>query len=215
VDTRLAGVLNLSAQQGPLRATGVVSAVDGRYAAYGQKLEIDRGAISFVGPLDNPRLDIRALRPDIDMKVGVTVTGTAQNPRIRLFSDPEMPDTDKLSWLILGRGSDGLERTDTALLQRAVVALLAAQGGGSESASLANFVGLDELSLRQTDGEVRETIVSVGKQLSRRWYVGYERSVNAALGTWQIVYRVAQRVTVRARSGVENAIDLIWVLRWQ
>ncbi|HET7774424.1 MAG TPA: translocation/assembly module TamB domain-containing protein [Burkholderiaceae bacterium] len=215
VDTRLAGVLNLSAQQGPLRATGVVSAVDGRYAAYGQKLEIDRGAISFVGPLDNPRLDIRALRPDIDMKVGVTVTGTAQNPRIRLFSDPEMPDTDKLSWLILGRGSDGLERTDTALLQRAVVALLAAQGGGPESASLANFVGLDELSLRQTDGEVRETIVSVGKQLSRRWYVGYERSVNAALGTWQIVYRVAQRVTVRARSGVENAIDLIWVLRWQ
>ncbi|KPF66485.1 hypothetical protein IP84_15945 [beta proteobacterium AAP99] len=215
VDTRLAGVLNLSAQQGPLRATGVVSAVDGRYAAYGQKLEIDRGAISFVGPLDNPRLDIRALRPDLDVKVGVTVTGTAQNPRIRLFSDPEMPETDKLSWLILGRGSDGLESTDMALLQRAVVALLAAQGTGPDVGSLASFVGLDDLSLKPPSGESRETIVTVGKQLSRRWYVGYERSVNAALGTWQIVYRIAQRFTVRARSGQENAIDLIWVLRWQ
>jgi translocation and assembly module TamB len=61
--------------------------------------------------------------------------------------------------------------------------------------------GLDEVSLRQSDGEVRETVISLGKQLSRRWYVGYERGVNATTGTWQLIYRIAQRFTLRAQSG--------------
>jgi len=75
-------------------------------------------------------------------------------------------------------------------------------------------LGIDELSLRQSDGEVRETVIALGKQLSRRWYVGYERGVNAATGTWQLIYRIAQRFTLRAQSGEDSAIDLVWLFRW-
>ncbi|MBL8324349.1 MAG: translocation/assembly module TamB domain-containing protein, partial [Rubrivivax sp.] len=64
-------------------------------------------------------------------------------------------------------------------------------------------------------GEVRETVVSLGKQLSRRWYLGYERGVNATTGTWQLIYRAAQRFTLRAQSGLENSLDLIWTWRLQ
>ena len=142
------------------------------------------------------------------------MSGTAGNPRIRLFSEPELPEVDKLSWLVLGRATDGLGRTDTALLQRAAVALLAGEGGGLTD-QLTGAIGLDELSLRQTDGEVRETVVSLGKQLSRRWYVGYERGLNATAGTWQLIYRIAQRFTLRAQGGFENSLDLIWTWRWQ
>jgi translocation and assembly module TamB len=67
--------------------------------------------------------------------------------------------------------------------------------------------------VRQSDGEVSETIVTLGKQLSRRWYVGYERGVNSTVGTWQLIYRVAQRFTLRAQSGAENSLDVIWVWR--
>ncbi len=71
------------------------------------------------------------------------------------------------------------------------------------------------MSLRQTeDGTVRETVVTVGKQLSQRWYVGYERSVNATTGTWQLIYRVARRFTLRAQTGEDNALDVIWTWRW-
>ena len=57
-------------------------------------------------------------------------------------------------------------------------------------AQLLGSIGLDEFSLRQVEsGDVRETVVALGKQLSRRWYVGYERSVNNTTGTWQLVYR--------------------------
>ena len=214
LDTGLAGELRITSPGGRLAINGTVRAVDGTYAAYGQKLAIDRGVITFNGAIENPRLDIEATRPNLDVRVGVAVVGSATNPRVRLFSEPELSEIDKLSWLVMGRASDGLGRTDTALLQRAALALLAGEGGGPTD-QLTKAIGLDEIGVRQSDGEVRETIVSLGKQLSRRWYVGYERGLNATTGNFQLIYRIARRFTLRAQSGEDNSLDLIWTWRWK
>jgi len=214
LDTTLAGKLRITTPGGRLAVTGTVNTERGTYKAYGQKLEIERGILAFSGAFGNPRLDVLALRPNTDNRVGVAITGNVMTPRIRLYSEPEMSDNDKLSWLLLGRAPDGLGRADTALLQRAALALLAGEGEAPTDTLLRNL-GIDELSLRQGDGEARDTVISLGKQLSRRWYVGYERSVNATAGTWQLIYRIAQRFTLRAQSGKENSLDLIWVMRLQ
>ena len=213
LDTLLRGQLRLTAPAGRLAIHGTISTEGGTYAAYGQRLVIDRGIVAFSGPPDNPRLDVLALRPNIDLRVGVAITGNVLTPRVRLHSEPEMSDNEKLSWLLLGREPDGLDRADTALLQRATVALLAGEGEGPTDALLRNL-GIDELSLRQ--GEAGgDTVITLGKQLSRNWFVAYERGVNATIGTWQLTYRVAQRLTVRAQSGEDNSLDVIWVWRLQ
>jgi translocation and assembly module TamB len=196
-----------------LALQGALDAAGGTYAAYGQKLDIERGVVAFSGPAESARLDILALRPNIDYRVGVSITGGALNPRVRLYSEPALSESDKLSWLVLGRGSEGLGRADTAVLQRAAVALMAGEGEGPND-SLMRAFGLDNVSLRQGDTDVRETVISLGKQLSQRWYVGYERGVNATSGTWQLIYRIAQRFTLRAQSGLENSLDLIWTWRF-
>ncbi len=214
LDAGLRGDLHVTSPGGKLAVTGTVRAVDGTYAAYGQKLSIDRGLIAFSGPIENPRLDIEATRPNLDVRVGVAVTGSTANPRVRLFSEPELSEIDKLSWLVMGRASDGLGRTDTALLQRAALALLAGEGGGPTD-QITKALGLDDISVRQTDGEVRATVIALGKQLSKRWYVGYERGLNATTGSFQLIYRIAQRFTLRAQSGDDNSMDLIWTWRWQ
>ncbi len=230
LDTALTGQLKLSHHPTRYKPQlhGTVRTHNGTFAAYGQKLVIDRGLIRFNGVIDNPGLDIEATRPptrmassasltattaDSDVRVGVAITGTAQNPRIRLFSEPEMSETDKLSWLILGHASGGLAGADIALLQGAASALM---GGDTSSLGQGLFqsIGLDEMSVRQNDGSSGDTVVTVGKQLSRRWYLGYERSLNATAGTWQLIYRLAQRFTVRAQTGLDNSLDLIWVWRW-
>lgn len=217
IDTGLRGELRVTSPGNRLALAGTVRAEGGTYQAYGQKLTIERGLITFNGPVENPRLDIEATRPNTDVRVGVLVSGTALNPRVRLFSEPEMSEMDKLSWLVLGRGNEGLGRTETALLQRAAMALLAGEGGGSDR--FTQMIGLDDVSLRQqNEGDVRQTVISLGKQLSRRWYVGYERSLNglnATTGTWQLIYRVARRFTLRAQAGDDNAVDVIWTWRWQ
>jgi translocation and assembly module TamB len=214
LDTGLKGELRLTTPNNRLRLNGIVQTTEGTFAAYGQRLEIDRGNLAFTGPPDNPRLDIEATRPNLDVRVGVAISGLAQSTRVRLFSEPEMSEIEKLSWLMLGRPSDGLGRNDVALLQRAALALLAGENSGSSDPVSAIF-GLDDLSVRQkADGDNRDTVLSVGKQLHRRWYLGYERSLNATAGTFQLIYRLAQRFTLRAQSGLDNSVDIIWTWRW-
>ena len=213
LDAGLRGELRLTAPQGRLRVDGSVRTVDGTYRAYRQRLNIDRGVLTFNGPIENPQLDIEATRPNLDVRVGVAVTGTVLVPRVRLFSDPDMSDADKLSWLLRGRASEGPGSGDTALLQAAAMALIA----GDEPTvldQLFNLFGIDDLSVRQSDNAAGGAIFSVGKQLSRNWYVGYERGLNATTGNWQLIYRIAQRFTIRAQSGVSNSIELIWSWRW-
>jgi translocation and assembly module TamB len=125
-----------------------------------------------------------------------------------------MSDNDKLSWLVLGRAPEGLGKSDSALLQRAAMALLAGEGD-TASDKVLRTLGLDDFSVRQEgEGDVRNTIVALGKQISSRWYLGYERGVNSTTGTWQAIYRIAQRFTLRAQAGEDNALDLIWTWRW-
>ena len=213
IDTLLRGKLVASSPGGRLALHGTVRTVEGKFAAYGQKLEIRQGEIDFIGPLDNPRINVLALRNDVDVVVGVSVTGSATAPRVRLYSEPDKPEFDKLSWLVLGRSPSSLGSGDTALLQRAAMALLAGDKPGPTD-NLMGAIGLTDFSVRQTEGETRDTVFSVGKQLSQRWYLGYERSVNATTGTWQLIYKVAQRFTLRAQSGTDNALDVIWSWRW-
>ncbi len=213
LDTLLRGELRLTTPKGLFTVNGVVRAEEGTYTAYGQNLRIARGNLTFSGTLATPQLDILALRADIDQRVGVVVSGSAVNPRVRLYSEPQLGEFDTLTWLVLGRAPEGLGRDDTALLQRAALALLAGERSGD--AGFLQRLGLDELSFsRAGAGEVNDTIVSLGKQISKRVYIGYEHALGAAGGTLQLIYRIADRITLRARTGAENAIDAVWTWRW-
>jgi translocation and assembly module TamB len=66
----------------------------------------------------------------------------------------------------------------------------------------------------QSTGEVQDTVLSLGKNLSRHWYVGYERGLNATGGNWQLIYRVARSFNLRAQSGEDISVDAIWSWRW-
>ncbi|KAK6022371.1 hypothetical protein OSTOST_11934, partial [Ostertagia ostertagi] len=61
--TTLRGQLQVTQNNGPLRVNGKLTAGGGQYAAYGQKLDIERGDITFTGALDNPSLDLLAGAP--------------------------------------------------------------------------------------------------------------------------------------------------------
>ena len=212
LDTRLGGQLRITTTPaGALAVRGVVNTVEGTYTAYGQNLSIERGTISFAGDVANPRLDILALRADIDMRVGVVVSGYAVAPRVRLYSDPDLPELDQITWLLTGQAPQGEGRDQSALLQRAALALLAGDQGSSSEGFLQKL-GVDQLGVGRTDGG--DTLITIGKQLSKRLSVAYEKGLAAAGGTWQLLYRIAGRTTLRARAGVENSVDVIWSWRW-
>ncbi len=218
LQTRLAGKINVrSTPELPTpRVLGDVRTVRGSYRAYGQRLTIENGVLRFTGPYDNPTLDITAVRPNSSQRVGVQIRGTAQVPRVRLFSDPELPDSEKLAWLVLGRPASGAG-AEAAVLQQAALALLAGRDGSLDG-GLAAALGLDEVSFAgsatNADGSAASAALTLGKRLSNNLYLSYERSLAGALGTVSIFYDVSRRLTVRARAGEENALDLIFTIQY-
>jgi translocation and assembly module TamB len=208
IDTRLTGSLTVSghALASP-RLEGTIRTRGGEYKAYGQRLEIESGQIRFTGPIDNPVLDILAVRPNLpQQKVGVRVSGTVLAPRVQLYSDPDLPDAEKLAWLVTGRPSpEG--GAESALLQEAALALLSKRTGASQT-GIAGTFGLDELSVRREGTE--GAAVTLGKRFGRNLYAAYERSLAGAMGTLSLFYDVTRRLTVRAQTGERTALDLIY-----
>ena len=218
LSTRLAGSLNLrtSAGHSAPQLSGEIRTIGGSYRAYSQQLQIETGVLRFTGPYDNPSLDVLAIRPNLSQRVGVQITGTALLPRVRLYADTDMTDAEKISWLMLGRAAAN-GGAEAAVLQQAALALLGGNGKGI-SATLAESLGLDELSVHgsttSTDGTTTGAAVTLGKRLSSDFYVAYERSLSGTLGTFYIFYDLSRRFTLRAQTGEHSAVDLIFTLRY-
>jgi translocation and assembly module TamB len=221
-----------------LTARGTIQTADGSYRAYGQDLSIDRGVVNFQGPLDNPGLNLRAVRKGVAVEAGVEVTGTAQRPIVSLVSEPAVPDSEKLSWMILGRGSGSADRDATLLL----TAASAIFGDSDESTTrkIAKSLGIDDLSLSTgsltaadsravgsrvaiapgadisanglgaSDPLLSQRIVSIGKHLSDNIYLGFDQSVSTAASILKLNYQYSRQLSFIARTGADNAIDLLY-----
>jgi translocation and assembly module TamB len=212
IDTRLAGTLAIAGDSlAEPRLTGAINTIGGEYQAYGQRLDIERGVLRFTGPADNPALDILAVRPRLAQRVGVQITGSAQAPFVRLYAEPDLPEAEKLSWLVLGRPA-AAGGAETALLQQAAVALLASRSGRTDSRGPASWLGLDELSFKREGAE--GPAVMLGKRLGQNLYAAYERSLQGAVGTLFLYYDLSRRMTVRAQAGERAAVDLIFTFTY-
>ena len=231
LEARLAGQLEISGQPGQLVAEGIVRTVGGTYQGYGQRLRIQRGILTFQGPVENPALNVLAVRTGLPVDVGVSIGGTAARPIVRLYSDPSMSDVEKLNWLVLGRppGAAGDGGQERALLSAAASALFAGQGD-SETANLMRSLGIDEISLRPGQDSTsilpRETVagtlrsatgttaasdfVAIGKRLSDDLYLTFEQAISGASTYVAINYEISRRLSLIARAGTTTALDLVY-----
>jgi translocation and assembly module TamB len=205
ITTRLEGELTVrSASYGsdPFSIFGEVRTVEGRYRAWGQRLNVETGVVRFNGPYSNPSLDLLAIRPEIDVRAGVRVTGTLAAPRVQLYSDPDLPEGEKLSWVVLGRPSV-IAGAEGSSMQQAALGLAAGQLTGK----LASGIGVDELGLAESG-------VTVGKRLSNELYLTYEAGLSGATSTLFIFYDLTRRLTLRAQAGEASAVDMIYTIKY-
>ena len=232
LEARLAGEVTISGRSSQLRAEGSVRTVDGVYAGYGQRLQIERGIVTFLGPMDNPALNVLAIRSGLPVEVGVAIGGTAQRPIVRLHSDPSMSDTEKLNWLVLGRPPGASDGNDRALLSAAASALFSGQMDPA-SAGLARSLGIDQITLQpgQSSGSLlpRETVagrlrssgslsgssaaadfVAVGRRINDDLYLSFEQALTGAEYFVALSYRLTRQLSLIARAGSTNSLDLVY-----
>jgi translocation and assembly module TamB len=228
LDTRLVGDLHVVGELGtPLRATGSIRTSEGTYEGYGQKLTIDRGVLTFAGPIDNPKLNVLATRKGLQVEPGVEVTGTTARPRVRLVSTPDVPESEKLSWLVLGRSAAGASQTDIGVLTAAAGALM---GENRPGADLQKKLGIDEISIGHSDSgsplgvmpqstvagrtgaPAATDVVTIGSQLSKTVRMSYEQGFADAEGALKFTWNITKQFQLLARAGYLPGLDVVY--RW-
>lgn len=175
ISGQIQGQLNMNSEPGEMiTATGQINLLEGLFQAYGQKLHIKHGQITYHhNQLDNPSLDIQASKEvmvsndpgssgssplnntesqtltDIYNKttVGIIVSGKLDNPQHTLYSQPAgLTQSDILSYLVLGKTSNQ-SMNDSGSLLNALGMLGLQSGGQGLSNEFKRHMGLEDISL--------------------------------------------------------------------
>ena len=207
LSTDLSGTLRVQYESGfSPTASGTVG-LDGTYDAYGQSLDLESGELLFAGPLDNPALDVRAVRRIGTTTVGIELGGTLLEPEVSIFSDPAMSEANALSYLMFGRPLSATDDSDAATLESTALAL-GLQQALPAIQRVGETIGLDELSIQPTGLDAGALMA--GKYLSPKLYMSYSYGLFNRLGGFLMRYEINDRFSLETRSGDEKSMDLLY-----
>jgi translocation and assembly module TamB len=212
-DLTLRGELQATSKPGePLRAVGNITVAQGStYTAFGRKLAIDNGYFTFNGPIDNPGINILAMRHNQEVEAGVQVTGTLQAPIARLTSEPSVADNEKLSWLLFGHGTDQGSTVGQQNTVSQAFALLGSAGGKR----VAKTLGLDEFTVGQSEvGLTDPQVVMLSKALNERIVLGYEQGLTTAASVFKATLNLSRFWAVAIHTGALNGATLLYNRRF-
>jgi translocation and assembly module TamB len=186
--------------------TGELSIEDGKYSAYGRQLDIQRGRLIFNGGVvEDPGIDIRAVKVFPDVTAGINVRGSLRQPRISYFSDPSLTQSQILSLLLAGGSLQSVQNRQNGAAAQAI-----AQGGAILAQQLGSKVGIQDVSL---ESDLDETSLVLGRYLSPRLYISYGVSLTQQLNTVKLRYTLSDRWTIKTEAGQARGADLVYTIQ--
>ena len=180
---------------------------DGRYRAYGQKLDVRRARLLFAGPLDQPFLDIEAIRKTGDVVAGIRLSGSAEQPTTQIFSEPAMSQEQALSYLVLGRPLSTTGEDNNMLAQAALG--LGLMGSAGVTSDLAKNLGIQDFEL-DTQGSGNNTAVVASGKITEKLSLRYGVGVFEPASTIALRYLLSKKVYLEVASGVASSLDIFY-----
>ena len=237
IDATLGGEMELALKGiDKITSRGEIRVVKGRYRAYGVDLEIVRGRLYYVGdPVDQPTLDILALRKVLEVSAGVTVAGPLGSQVVKLYAEPAMPEVDILAYMVLGHPL-GSSSDQASLVASAASSLFSFGKADSLQEQVKDRLGLNVLGLETVDqtsagrmgykevsvtptgaatkASAGESLLTVGKYLTPKLYLSYGRSLVTGGNLFQLRYDILRHWQVETQSGSESGADLYYKLEF-
>jgi translocation and assembly module TamB len=208
----LTGDMNVAIKgPNPPQLGGEIKVYEGIFKQYGQNLKAD-GQVLFIGPVDQSRLDIKAIR-DIDGEdrvAGLHIQGNVGAPEINLFTEPaDKPQESILSYIVLGRDIGDTSDQNANLLASAALALTV-KGGRTIGSDVAESLGIEEFAL-ETSGQGDDTQLVVSGRLNDRLLLRYGHNVfESGVPTLYLRYDITRKLYLEAAQGAEKAVDLFY-----
>lgn len=229
INLTLGGTLQVIKRAGSEASlVGEVNAVRGTYDFQGRRFAIQRGSrLRFRGDdYTDPSLEITAVREIQGVRVTALITGTAMEPELTLRSDPPLDEGDILALVVFNRPINELGEAQKVSLASRAGAMAAGVLAGPIADSVARALDLDVFEIQTAAEGTGGPIVTVGRQVSDRLFVGFRHEFGTEGSNrltfeyrltefLRIVTSVAQGGDPTSRSSRAEAagIDLIFVIR--
>lgn len=241
---KLGGSITINSKQKSITtATGKIYVIKGGYDAYGKKLTIKRGIILFTGgDISNPGLNILATKSiqlydfsgagasvgdagagaiGSNITVGVLITGTADSPKISIYSEPPMSQTDALSYLLFGKPSSSVGGASAALLGQSLALMASGKTSGITN-SIQDKLGLSSIGFESTQvylpGESNPqstTSFVVGKQITKRLKALYTVGIAIPVSILMLQYKISSHWRLQTQtSNFDNGADIIYTIQY-
>lgn len=210
VEVRVGGDLRLQQAPGsPLQLFGNLNVLGGELEAYGQQLSVQPGRVAFSGLPGNPELDLRATRQirAEDVRAGVHITGTLEQPRLEIYTDPVTSQTEALSYLVRGRGLDAGGGTDSTALALSLGTGLVNRSVLVEG--LNRLPGVSEIEFG-TEGSEQETAATVSGYIGERLYLSYGVGLYEPVNVLTARLYLQTRLWLEVVSRLENSVDIYY-----
>ncbi|MFT5809083.1 MAG: translocation and assembly module TamB [Moritella dasanensis] len=200
-------------EEGNLSSDGMLEFENGRYRSFGQDLSIRTGQVVFSGSMDNPLINVEAIRntelTEDNVIVGVRLIGPAKKPTFTLFSEPDMEQTRMISYLLRGRdiGSED-ETSQDDVIKTLLISSSLGQGEG-----VIGFVG-DTLGVKDfaidTQGQGSDTRVEMSGYVLPGVQIRYGIGIFSELSEVIVRYEIIPKLYIELMSGVDSAVDVYY-----
>ncbi|HLV35275.1 MAG TPA: translocation/assembly module TamB domain-containing protein, partial [Spirillospora sp.] len=212
-DVDLTGKLRLQAESAQeMATTGQIKVTKGRYRAYGQRLIVRKGQFIFSGDLDNPDLNLEAIRefpPGNRDIVGLRITGPLRDPVAQLFSDQGLSESEIAYYLLTGRKNDSSTPNQQFSAGGSLLSLGLA-GGEEQAAKLAQKFGISGFSIGTTAAQDGGTEAEVSGYVFRDLYVRYGRNLGEQVDSVTLQYPLTEKLMIQTISSIEQTVELIY-----
>lgn len=214
LDAILRGKLKIEKRpDGLLTGTGRLTIKEGKYKIQGSVYHINRGHLLYPPGtlLNDPILEIRIAKRkpghvEEATEVGIYVQGSLQSPNYHLYATDDLQNTEILSRL--GFGGSQIEGEDGESQLVTQTAQLLADSANPFIESLQKKLELEEISIQSAESQRiitthggYDTVLVVGKSLSKNIYVQFIQGMLEPLSLLRLKYFLTPRIAV----GVETS----------
>lgn len=214
--SELQGDVTVTQNDQNLGLTGTIKLIDGTFKAYGQDLVINKGNLTFAGPVNKPILDFEAIRnPDAiedNVTAGIRIKGPSDAPQTELFTDPAMSQADAISYIMRGQGLQTSNDGDNAMLTSALLGMGLSQTGQLVS-GIGEMLRISELNV-STAGTGNDSQVVVSGYVLPGLQVKYAMGIFDSVATLTLRYRLLARLFVEASSGAAQSLDVLYTFEF-
>jgi translocation and assembly module TamB len=151
--------------------------IRGTISLAGTTLTFTKGEVSFTGgALTDPSIDFVATSSNGSITANLEVTGSASDPKITLFSTPELPQDEVLAQLLFKSSTSSLTPFQVAEIAAALAELTGVtSSAGNPLDSIRRGLGLDTLSV---GGTTSGPTLEAGRYVTPRVFVGAKQGTS-------------------------------------